>query len=90
MPKEFDDCVSGVMAGGKSKDAAYAICVSQYTKKHGVSPFKKEEIQELPISEKSKIIIEKAIEAVEQGKTMKVIEDITGIVIDSSDVKIQE
>jgi len=44
MPKKFDDCVKTLKKQGKSDDAAYAICVSGYMKKHGKSPFKKEEL----------------------------------------------
>lgn len=28
MPKKLEDCVKKVMATGKSKDSAYAICTS--------------------------------------------------------------
>lgn len=46
MPKEYDDCVKGVMGntdfkpqkGRTKKESAHAICTKQFMKKHGVSP----------------------------------------------------
>jgi len=46
MPKEFDECVRRVendpdlkpRKGQSKRDAAYAICVAQYKKRHGKSP----------------------------------------------------
>ena len=44
MPAKFDRCVRDVMAKGKGKDSAYAICVAMWKKKHGKSPFANEEL----------------------------------------------
>jgi len=53
MPKEFDDCVRALVAdpdfkprkkGQTKKDAAYAVCTSQYKKRHGKSPFSNAEL----------------------------------------------
>lgn len=46
MPKEFTDCVKGIMKNPKfkpqkgrtKKDSAYAICTKRFVKKHGISP----------------------------------------------------
>lgn len=44
MPAKFDRCVRDVMAKGRSKDSAYAICVAMWKKKYGKSPFSSEEL----------------------------------------------
>jgi len=46
MPKEYDDCVKGIIGnpdfkpqkGRTKKESAYAICTKQFMKKHGISP----------------------------------------------------
>lgn len=38
MPKEWTDCVKSVIASGKPKERAYAICTAAFVKKHGMSP----------------------------------------------------
>lgn len=89
MPKEFDDCVNALIKKGKSKDSAYAICVANYKKKHGKSPFSKEQVETLLINKNLKDILiklvegntreqklsEKALEAMNQGKSVKIVED---------------
>jgi len=79
MPKAFDDCVNSLLKQGKSKDSAYAICVSQYKDKHGKSPFgKKEDILESKLpSEFKKFALAKFL-AEQEGKKIKYIDEVTG------------
>lgn len=61
MPEEFEKCVRGLMndpkfkpqnEGESKKDAAYAICVAQYKKRHGgKSPLEKSEYDKLTFEE---------------------------------------
>jgi hypothetical protein len=74
MPKEFDDCVASV-SKEKDADSAYAICIARYIKKHGKSPLKKEEIDSLDVSNSMKRRLKIQIEAEEQGKKVKILED---------------
>jgi len=83
MPAEFTKCVSDLKAQGKSEDSAYAICVSSYMKKHGKSPFAKEDdINILPISESQKSKFRIILEAEKGGKKVKILlEEVTGSII---------
>jgi len=48
MPKEYDNCVKGIMGNPKfkpqkgrtKKESAHAICTKKFMKKHGISPAK--------------------------------------------------
>jgi hypothetical protein len=60
MPAEFDKCVRALVAdpnfkpeGKQSKrDAAYAVCVSQYKKRHeGKSPFAQSNINNMGLND---------------------------------------
>ena len=87
MPAEFTNCVADLKKQGKSEDSAYAICVSDYMKKHGKSPFKSEsEIEKLPVSKSLKETLKDALahpqstrlqttvlEGIGEGKKMKVV-----------------
>lgn len=79
MPKEFDACVADLKKQKYSSDSAYAICVAQYKKKHGKSPFSfKEEIKEASMDERRKRLEIAVLEAEKKGKKAKIIEEVTG------------
>ena len=73
MPAEFDRCVQKVIATGKSKSSAFAICTATFKKAgkptENISDKKKKKFDEegrLIVSENTKFYIEASINTIKE------------------------